>query len=148
LSHISGLKILDIGSGGGFPGMVIKIADESLRMTLLDKNPKKIVFLKHVTKELGLLEVAFLNIRFETLLAQESPLFFDVVVSRAVSYTSEFFDSLRRLLSPGGSVIRMAGPSTRGLPEEISRYAVAETWAGRLPFSTRIRYVYRYSLVP
>ncbi len=53
LPHSFGLRILDIGTGAGFPGMVMKIADQSLHMTLLDKNPKKIVFLKHVAAGAG-----------------------------------------------------------------------------------------------
>jgi 16S rRNA (guanine527-N7)-methyltransferase len=146
LSDVTSVNVLDIGSGGGFPGMVMKIANESLRMTLLDRNPKKIVFLKHVAKDLCLSNITFLHMSFESLLARQWSSPFDVIVSRALSRTREFLASLHSLLSPGGSVIRMAGPSDEGHPEEIGNLILLDMWTGTLPFSTRVRSVYRYGV--
>ena len=51
------LKLLDIGTGAGFPGLVLKIMFPSLNITLLDSNNKKITFLETVIKELNLKKI-------------------------------------------------------------------------------------------
>src|SRR3990172_8233880 len=55
------LRVLDVGSGAGFPGIVMRSADESINLSVVDLNPKKVVFLKHVARELNLSGVRFLN---------------------------------------------------------------------------------------
>ena len=143
ISMGSGLSVLDIGSGGGFPGMVLKVADPSMRIALMDKDPKKIVFLKYVARELGLTDIVF----FQTIVAElaESPRShtFDVVVSRAFSSDPSVLDSLSAFLQPGGALVRMAGPSDTS-PIELPSFQIEQVWEGCLPFSTNFRRVYRY----
>ena len=143
-----GLRILDIGTGAGFPGMVMKIADQSLHMTLLDKNPKKIVFLKHVARELGLSGIQFVNMDLQHFLTSERFQPAQVVIFRALAVEPAFMDSVRASLCSGGSLICMLGP-LNGLPDHVGRgFRRQEVWEGSLPFSDRYRRVHRYVLAP
>lgn len=78
------LKLLDIGTGAGFPGLVLKIIFPSLDITLLDSNNKKITFLETMIKELNLKNIKCIYGRAESLdsIYRE---YFDIVTSRAVS---------------------------------------------------------------
>lgn len=80
----SNLNLLDIGTGAGFPGLVLKIVFPNLNITLLDANNKKIMFLNAVIEKLNLTNIKCLNMRAENLpsLYKES---FDLITSRAVS---------------------------------------------------------------
>jgi len=142
----SGVSILDIGSGGGFPGLVLKAADPSLSLALLDRDPKKIVFLKHVARELGLRDVKFLNIRVEQLIDATPSRTFDVVVSRSVFSDSGLFEHLASLLNPGGFLVRMAGPGSLHEPPELRGFSLIRVWEGILPFSDLFRRVLCYEV--
>lgn len=77
-------NLLDIGSGAGFPGMVLKIFYPNLKVTLLDSNNKKTTFLKELVKKINVDNVEVINIRVETL-AKERLNYYDVVTARAVT---------------------------------------------------------------
>ena len=76
-------NLLDIGTGAGFPGMVLKIIFPHLKVTLLDSNNKKIKFLKSLSQKLGI-EVNLINDRAE-IYAKKHLEEFDIVTSRAVA---------------------------------------------------------------
>lgn len=78
------LKVLDIGTGAGFPGIVLKIFFPKLEITLLDSNNKKITFLNDVIKELKLTKITCIHGRAEEL-PKEYREYFDIVTSRAVA---------------------------------------------------------------
>ncbi|MFH1114910.1 MAG: 16S rRNA (guanine(527)-N(7))-methyltransferase RsmG [Pseudomonadota bacterium] len=139
------LRVIDIGTGAGFPGMVLKIADSSLDVALLDRNPKKIVFLKHVAHRLGLQGVSFLNVPLGVLLGADKPPEFDVVVSRAVSSDPDFLDSLHLLLHPSGSLISMTGPRSDHRNRALGNFILTDEWEGSLPFMSKFRRVSLYS---
>ncbi len=145
LPFASGLRILDVGTGAGFPGMVLRIADTSLDVALLDRDPKKIVFLKHVAHKLGIKGITFLNLPLDVLLQAETSPGFDVVVSRAVSSDPDFLDSLHLLLKPHGSLIRMAGPRSDHEHRVLRNFTFMEQWEGFLPFISNFRRVALYS---
>lgn len=77
-------NLLDIGSGAGFPGMVLKIFYPNLKVTLLDSNNKKTTFLKELAKKINVDNVEVINIRVETL-TKERLNYYDVVTARAVT---------------------------------------------------------------
>lgn len=138
------LRVLDAGSGAGFPGVVMRIADDSMNLTLMDGDPAKIVFLKHLIRHLALEGVAFLNTRLDSLLAADDCFSFDLVVSRALSSKPAVIQRLSSLVSPGGSLVRMLGPSPAShqfLPQNLR---LADAWEGTLPFSSHFRRVIRY----
>ena len=80
---INNQKILDIGTGAGFPGLVLKIVYPNIDITLLDSNNKKITFLKELTNKLNI-NVNLVNERAEDYITNNRESF-DIVVSRAVS---------------------------------------------------------------
>ena len=106
-----GAWLLDIGSGGGFPGIPIKIVVPSLTVTLIDASRKKVHFQRHVIRELGLD-----HIRAEHLRAEEMgrrPEFrnaFDVVVSRALTDTDTLVSMAVPMLKQDGTIIAFKGP--------------------------------------
>ncbi|MDE1989920.1 MAG: 16S rRNA (guanine(527)-N(7))-methyltransferase RsmG [Betaproteobacteria bacterium] len=116
VSRLSGKsRLLDVGSGGGMPGIPLAIALPQLQVTLLEPNQKKAAFLRQAKLELGLENVRVVAERVECWQTDDR---FDAIVSRAFSDLPDFVAGARRLLSPEGSIIAMKGV----VPfEEISR---------------------------
>src|ERR1022692_295890 len=109
LAHLPGqerLRVLDIGSGGGLPGIPLAIAKRDWRVVLLDSNHKKAVFLRQAVIELGLANV---EVCAERVQDYEPYLLFDVVISRAFSDLATFATLGRRMVAPGGRLVAMKG---------------------------------------
>ena len=97
------LRVLDVGTGAGFPGLVLKLQDPTLAVTLLEPSQKKAAFLHHMIGLLGLSGVPVLIARLEDLKpGQTGP--FDLVTTRAVR-PELVFGEAPRLLAPGGQVL-------------------------------------------
>ncbi len=94
LPHISGPNIVDVGSGGGFPGIPIALARPEWRITLVESNSKKVAFLKQAAVELKLLNVQVIHQRVEKADLQEE---INTVISRAFSSLSRFAQLARAL---------------------------------------------------
>ncbi|MEJ2201838.1 MAG: 16S rRNA (guanine(527)-N(7))-methyltransferase RsmG [Desulfuromonadaceae bacterium] len=104
-------RLLDIGSGGGFPGLPLKIVREGLSLVSVDAVAKKIRFQRQVVRQLNLAECIALAMRIEELPAWEY--FsggFDVVISRAFSSLRDFVTAALPCLAPTGRIIAMKGP--------------------------------------
>ena len=99
-------RILDVGSGGGLPGIPLAIARPELQVTLIDSVAKKTAFLLQAKAELGLENVAVVTGRVE---AHQDPAGFDTITSRAFSDLKEFVTLTRHLLAPGGRWLAMKG---------------------------------------
>lgn len=95
------LSIIDIGTGAGFPGLVLKIVFPNLNITLLDSLNKRIDFLNKVIKELNLKDIKTVNSRIEEY-QQET---FDIVTSRAVAKTNILLELSCRLPKINGYFI-------------------------------------------
>lgn len=96
-------RLADVGSGGGFPGLPMKIMRPELDVVLIESNVKKATFLTEVVRELGLTGVRVLVSRYEELFEEVAPL--DVVCSRAVG---EFGPFLKWAASPIFAAQRVA----------------------------------------
>lgn len=109
---LEGGEAIDVGSGGGFPGLAIKIAFPNLHVTLLDSNAKKTSFLRHMSHTLGLKDVFILTGRAEEL-AHKPDLRenFDLVLSRAVARLPVLAELTLPFCNIGGSVILHKGPN-------------------------------------
>jgi len=102
--------VLDMGSGGGFPGIPLKIARPSLTVTLLDSVRKKISFLDYVIGILGLEGICAVHGRAEDLCRQNGMKGrFDAVISRALTRLAAFANLSLPFLTPGGFLISMKG---------------------------------------
>jgi 16S rRNA (guanine527-N7)-methyltransferase len=108
-------RLLDIGTGGGFPGLPLKVMAPHLSMTLIDGVRKKINFVKHVIRQLGLQDVQALHLRAEEL-AQDrgSAGGFEIIVCRALADLDKLLDLAVPLLAPQGRIIAYQGPRQGG----------------------------------
>lgn len=98
------LRVLDVGSGGGLPGIPLAIACPQFEVTLVDTVQKKTAFLTQAALELKLTNVRVLHARVEALTGQ-----FDVITSRAFAALGDFVAWTRHLLAPGGCWLAMKG---------------------------------------
>ncbi len=98
--------LLDVGTGAGFPGLVLKIVFPNLKVTLVDSLNKRIIFLNEVIKKLNLKDVKVINQRAEdyALSNRES---FDVVTSRAVANLPMLSEITIPMVKKGGFFIAM-----------------------------------------
>ena len=101
--------LLDIGSGGGFPGIPLKIVRPNLRVTLLDSVNKKVSFLKDTTRKLGLKDIEAIWGRAEDIENKVPRRHFDYAVNRAVGSVSEMVMLSTEYVSDSGAIILMRG---------------------------------------
>jgi 16S rRNA (guanine527-N7)-methyltransferase len=101
-----GESVLDVGSGGGLPGIPLAIARPELQVTLIDSIAKKTAFLLQVKAELGLKNLQVVTGRVEDFRPETG---FDMVTSRAFSDLREFVALTRHLLKPTGRWLAMKG---------------------------------------
>lgn len=126
-------RVLDIGSGGGLPGIPLKIIRPDLQIVMVDSIRKKVLFLKAAIAELGLENIAAVNQRVEVL-SQRSEFqgVFDVVTARAVSSISQLARWGIPFLKKSGFLLLWKGRSDL---DEL------KSAAARLKFSYQILYI-------
>lgn len=116
-------SLLDVGTGAGFPGMILKILFPNLKLSLLDANNKKIKFLEQLAEMLEIADINFIHERAEEhfVIVGSS---YDYVVARAVANLSVLAELCIPLVKQGGYFIAMKGQ----LEEEIANgtYAITE----------------------
>lgn len=101
-------KVVDIGTGAGFPGVPLGIMNEKTEMFLVDSLNKRIIFLEEVVKELNLKNITLIHARAEDFgKKEEYREKFDIAVSRAVANLSTLSEYLVPLVKIGGKVISM-----------------------------------------
>lgn len=100
------LRVLDVGSGGGFPGLPLKIAFPELAIVLLEATQKKASFLRYVTEALSLFDVVTISERAEDLAhGPHQREAYDVVVARALAPLAELAELTLPLCRVGGMVV-------------------------------------------
>lgn len=102
-------RVIDVGTGAGFPGMVLKIVRPDLHLTLLDSLQKRLVFLEKVCEKLGLDDVSLVHSRAEDGARTELRDGFDVAVSRAVASMNTLCEYDMPYVKAGGRFIAMKG---------------------------------------
>ena len=123
-------RLLDMGSGGGFPGIPLKIACPQLHVSLLESSRKKTSFLKHLIRMLQLTEMTVMHERAENLLNQESCRnSFDTVISKAAFKLPQLLILGASLLRPGGILMAMKSVD---ISDELAEARPAAATAGLL----------------
>lgn len=102
-------RVIDVGTGAGFPGMVIKIARPDIQLTLLDSLQKRLGFLDEVCNELGFDDVDLIHSRAEDGSRTELRDSFDIAVSRAVASLNTLCEYDMPYVKVGGRFIAMKG---------------------------------------
>ncbi len=104
---LDGLRMLDVGSGGGLPGVVLALAQPAWRVSCVDTVSKKASFIRQVAAELRLPNLTGLHARVEALAPQAGQ--FDVITSRAFASLVDFTTLSAQVLAPGGVWLAMKG---------------------------------------
>ncbi len=108
--------LCDIGTGAGFPGIVLKIVFPNLKITLVDALQKRVKYLNTIIKELELQDIKAIHARGEDLKDK-----FDIVTSRAVANIEKLLTYTMHLVSKDGIMIAMKGNIEQELTEEVSK---------------------------
>ncbi|NCT98241.1 MAG: 16S rRNA (guanine(527)-N(7))-methyltransferase RsmG [Comamonadaceae bacterium] len=103
------VRLLDVGSGAGLPGVVIAIACPQIEVTCVDTVAKKAAFVRQVSAELGLVNLHAMHARVESLSRGRGEEGYDVVTSRAFSSLADFIQWSRSALQIGGMWMALKG---------------------------------------
>jgi len=118
-------RLLDVGSGAGFPGIPLKIADPALSVVLLDSVEKKVRFMRHIIRTLGLSiggGAEAIAVRADDpKTIQRFGEGFDCVISRAFSSLEDFIEIGRPFCRSGGYLVAMKGPAVHGEIEGLKK---------------------------
>ena len=148
--------LVDVGSGAGFPGLVVKIARPDLNVTLVEPRQKRTSFLRQVIRVLGLKGIQVLETRLE----KHAPEFAEwrgnvpLFTSRAFTSIGEFLDLCTPFTSAGGRVLCMKGRKAEAeITEWQTRYptspfTLTRTLEATLPFSATPRKLLVFSKIP
>ncbi len=118
-------SLLDIGSGAGFPSIPLKIACPELEVQLVEASRKKVSFIKHLIRTLGLEGVSVLHSRVEEMEQPERP--FRTIISRAFRRPAPLLQLVTPLLEPSTTLITMLGPTTSAEQNELEALALAQS---------------------
>jgi 16S rRNA (guanine527-N7)-methyltransferase len=103
LPELSGMKVIDIGTGAGFPGIPIKLANPEIKLTLLESNNKKCGFLTHLIGKLNLKNCEIIWSRAEELAHNKvHRAAYDIILSRAVDNMASLLELSSPFLKTGG----------------------------------------------
>jgi 16S rRNA (guanine527-N7)-methyltransferase len=105
-TELAGTRIADLGTGAGFPGLPLAIAHPELQFTLIDATAKKVRFVAHAARALGLANVEAVHARAESMRAVPP---FDTVIARAVAPLAKLAVLARPLSGPGTRLLALKG---------------------------------------
>jgi len=132
--YLRGERLADVGTGAGFPGLVLAIVNPNRRFSLIEATGKKARFVEQTAERLGLGNVVVVNSRAETYRPFE---LFDTVVARALSSLAGFVAYAGHLCAPDGRLLAMKGKrpddEISGLPRSFRALAVHRLSVPGLP---------------
>ena len=105
-ADLQGTLIADVGTGAGFPGLPLALAQPQRAFTLIDSVAKKLRFVSHAVRVLGLTNVTVLNARAESLTPEPA---FDTVIARAVAPLADLLAAVRGMCGPATRVVALKG---------------------------------------
>ncbi|HEX7719906.1 MAG TPA: 16S rRNA (guanine(527)-N(7))-methyltransferase RsmG [Woeseiaceae bacterium] len=128
--YINGRRLIDVGTGAGFPGLPLAIAEPGLAVELLDASAKKIAFVRHIIRELGLGNAHAVQARAENYAPSER---FDTVVVRALGAIPNLLDIAGHLVGDRGALLALKGQYPHDELLELSRMnRLAGSWDFRV----------------
>lgn len=135
LPYVESGHLLDVGSGGGLPGLIVAITRPDVEVTTIDTVQKKAIFMRQVKAELGLQNAQVIHGRVE---AYQPPSPFGQIISRAFSDIALFKQLTTHLMAPGGRWLAMKGVVPEDelqqadvKPKEVIRLQVPQLQAQR-----------------
>ncbi len=120
LADFAGRTVIDVGSGAGFPGLALKVAEPSIALTLLDSLDKRVRFLQELSAKLGFDDVVCLHVRAEDAPAELRE-HFDIASSRAVARLNLLCELCLPFVKVGGLFLAMKGPGAVEEAEEAAK---------------------------
>ena len=129
MADFRGKRVIDVGTGAGFPGLALKIACPELKLTLLDSLDKRVNFLKNTCERLGFEDVTCIHCRAEEAPAEYRAAF-DFAASRAVARLNLLCELCLPLVKKGGAFIAMKGPDCQAELDEAKK--AIHTLGGKL----------------
>ena len=130
---------IDVGTGAGFPGLVLKILRPEMNMTLLDSARKRCLFLENVLRLLEIGRIPVLPLRVETLVARREGIeAYSVLTARAVTSLSDTLQAFGALVAPAGRIITYKGPQWFEEVEGVRSSGVLGRTRFELESATRI----------
>ena len=108
--------LCDVGTGAGFPGIVLKIFYPNLKITLIDSLLKRVNYLNEIIKELELKDIEAIHTR-----AEDYHETFDIVTARAVANIEKLLKYTMHLVNKNGKLIAMKGNIEEELTEEVKK---------------------------
>jgi len=137
-------NVLDVGAGGGLPGIVLAIVRPDMNVSMIDTVHKKTAFLNQVKAELKLTNVSVHTMKVQDLVVSEP---FDVITSRAFADLSDFVNWSGHLLAEGGKFIALKGvaPSEERerLPQDWKVVDLQPLWVPRLQAERHLVFIER-----
>ena len=136
LLPLGGRSLLDLGTGGGFPGLPVALAEPQARVVLLDSRAKRVEFVKETIAALALRNASAVAERAEDHLARNK---YDIVLVRAVSSVRENVRLLRKVRHSHKDLVMLKGPSwsreARAAEREAERlgFRLDTVWEHKLP---------------
>ena len=122
---MAGKRVIDVGSGAGFPGLPLRILEPDMRLTLLDAQQKRVGFLGEVCAALGFEDVQCVHARAEELTALREQ--FDYALARAVARLNVLSELCLPYVKVGGAFLALKGP---GAAEELAEARSAVSLLG------------------
>lgn len=116
VTHLNGPKIIDVGTGAGFPGIPLAIARPDWQVILIDSNQKKTAFLQQVKIELKLDNITIMAQRIENTSIKKN---IDTIISRAYASLGTFIKSTRHLISPNDEQCRWMAMKSNCTTQEL-----------------------------
>lgn len=117
--YLEGTRIVDVGTGAGFPGLPLAIAESHKQFLLLDSNARKIAFAKHMIADLALGNVTAIQSRAEDFVADPP---FDTVLARALATLARIVELCAHLVAENGVLLAAKGKYPAEELEELSKH--------------------------